>query len=93
VSRLTGAARLPGTYLLLAPLDGMPVPVPALYIAGQRDPVIKLPGMDRHIADMAKFVPQLRRSTMLPGCGHITQEERPAEVNAAMIDFLRGLPG
>jgi pimeloyl-ACP methyl ester carboxylesterase len=48
--------------------------------------------MDRHIADMAKFVPQLRRSTM-PHCGHITQEERPAEVNAAMIDFLRGLPG
>jgi pimeloyl-ACP methyl ester carboxylesterase len=28
---------------------------------------------------------------MLSGCGHITQEERPAEVNAAMIDFLRGL--
>ena len=49
--------------------------------------------MDRHIADMAKFVPQLRCSTMLPGCGHITQEERPAEVNAAMIDFLHGLPG
>jgi len=78
---------------LLAPFDGMPVTVPALYIAGDRDPVIKFPGMDRHIADMAKFVPQLRRSTMLPGCGHITQEERPAEVNAAMIDFLHGLPG
>jgi len=62
---------------LLAPFDGMPVTVPALYIAGDRDPVIKFPGMDRHIADMAKFVPQLRRSTMLPGCGHITQEERP----------------
>ena len=63
------------------------------YIVGDRDPVIKFPGMDRHIADIAKFVPQLRRSTMLPGCGHITQEERPAEVNAAMIDFLHGLPG
>ncbi len=62
---------------LLAPFDGMPVTVPALYIAGDRDPVIKFPGMDRHIADMAKFVPPLRRSTMLPGCGHITQEERP----------------
>jgi pimeloyl-ACP methyl ester carboxylesterase len=68
------------------------VTVPALYIAGDRDPVIKFPGMDRHIADLAKFVPQLRRTIMLPGCGHVTQEERPAEVNAAMIDFLRDLP-
>jgi pimeloyl-ACP methyl ester carboxylesterase len=29
---------------------------------------------------------------MLPGCGHWTQQERPAEVNAALIDFLRSLP-
>jgi pimeloyl-ACP methyl ester carboxylesterase len=29
---------------------------------------------------------------MLPGCGHITQEERPADVNAATIDFIRDLP-
>jgi pimeloyl-ACP methyl ester carboxylesterase len=76
---------------LLAPFDGLPVGAPALYIAGDRDPVIKFPGMDRHIADMAKFVPQLRGTIMLSGCGHITQEERPAEVSAAMIDFLRGL--
>jgi pimeloyl-ACP methyl ester carboxylesterase len=77
---------------LLAPFDGVLVSVPALYIAGDRDPVVKFPGMDRHIADLPKFVPQLRRTIMLPGCGHITQEERPAEVNAAMIDFLQGLP-
>jgi pimeloyl-ACP methyl ester carboxylesterase len=30
---------------------------------------------------------------MLPGCGHWTQQERPAEVNAAIIDFLRSLSG
>jgi pimeloyl-ACP methyl ester carboxylesterase len=48
--------------------------------------------MDRHIADLEKFVPQLRRTIILPGCGHVTQEERAAEVNVAMIDFLRGLP-
>jgi pimeloyl-ACP methyl ester carboxylesterase len=76
---------------LLAPFDGVPVRVPALYIAGDRDPVIKFPGMDRHIADLPKFVPQLRGSIMLPGCGHITQEERPAEVSAAMIEFIRAL--
>jgi pimeloyl-ACP methyl ester carboxylesterase len=76
---------------LLAPFDGLKVTVPALYIAGDRDPVVKFPGMDRHIADLAKFVPQLRRTITLPGCGHITQEERAGEVNAALIDFLRSL--
>ena len=76
---------------LLAPFDGLKVAVPALYIAGDRDPVLKFPGMDRHLADMAKFVPQLRDALMLPGCGHITQEERAGEVSAAMIGFMRGL--
>jgi pimeloyl-ACP methyl ester carboxylesterase len=72
---------------LLAPFDGVP-----LYIAGDRDPVVKFPGMDRHIADLPKFVLELRDPIMLPGCGHITQEERPDEVSAAMIDFVRNLP-
>jgi pimeloyl-ACP methyl ester carboxylesterase len=70
----------------------VPFGVPALYIAGDRDPVVKFPGMDRHIADLPKFVPQLRGLIMLPGCGHITQEERPTDVNTAMVEFIRGLP-
>jgi pimeloyl-ACP methyl ester carboxylesterase len=77
---------------LLAPFAGARVTVPALYIAGDRDPVVRFPGMDQLIPDLASFVPELRRSIMLPGCGHWTQQERAAEVNAAMIDFLRGLP-
>ena len=76
---------------LLAPFDGVPVSVPALYIAGDHDPVVKFPGMDRHIADLPKFASQLGDVIMLPGCGHITQEERPTEVSAAMIDFIRHL--
>jgi len=56
-----------------------------------RAPWVKFPEMDRHIADLPKFVPQLRGPIMLPDCGHTTQEERPAEVNAAIIDFLRQL--
>ena len=76
---------------LLAPFDEVPVAVPALYIAGERDPVVKFPGMDQVIPNLSKFVPQLRGTIMLPGCGHWTQQERPAEVNRAMIDFLRAL--
>ena len=77
---------------LLAPFAGAQVMVPALYIAGDRDPVVSFPGMDRLIPNLANFVPQLRATIMLPGCGHWTQQERAGEVNAAMIDFLRGLP-
>ena len=76
---------------LLAPFAGARVMVPALYIAGDRDLVVAFPGMDKLIPNLANFVPQLRGTIMLPGCGHWTQQERAGEVNAAMIDFLRQL--
>jgi len=76
---------------LLAPFAGARVRKPALYIAGDRDPVVSFPGMDQLIPNLASLVPQLRATIMLPGCGHWTQQERAAEVNTAMIDFLRAL--
>ena len=76
---------------LLAPFSGAVVPVPALYVAGDRDLVVAFPGMDKLIEGLKSFVPQLRRTIMLPGCGHWTQQERAAEVNAAMVEFLRAL--
>ncbi|MGD9884561.1 MAG: alpha/beta fold hydrolase [Reyranella sp.] len=78
---------------LLAPFAGAPVTVPALYVAGDRDIVVAFPGMDQLLANLNRFVPGLRNTVMLPGCGHWTQQERPAEVNAAILDFLRTLPG
>jgi pimeloyl-ACP methyl ester carboxylesterase len=74
---------------LLAPFAGAQVTIPALYLAGDRDLVVAFPGADQLIANLSKFVPQLRRTIMLPGCGHWTQQERAGEVNGAMIDFLR----
>jgi pimeloyl-ACP methyl ester carboxylesterase len=76
---------------LLAPFAGSRVDVPALYIAGDRDLVVAFPGMEQIIANLTYFVPQLRGSLMLPGCGHWTQQERPLEVNNAMIAFLQQL--
>jgi pimeloyl-ACP methyl ester carboxylesterase len=76
---------------LTAPYAGAAVTVPALYMAGELDLVVAFPRMKEVIADLARFVPQLRATIMLPGCGHWTQQERPAEVNKAMIDFLRSL--
>jgi pimeloyl-ACP methyl ester carboxylesterase len=78
---------------LMAPFADLKVVVPALYIAGDHDMVVAIPGMDQHLANMKNFVPALREIQMLPGCGHWTQQERPGEVNAAIIEFLRSLPG
>jgi pimeloyl-ACP methyl ester carboxylesterase len=77
---------------LLAPFAGLQVTVPALYMIGDRDLVMYFKGMDQLLPNLAKFVPQLRETIVLPGCGHWTQQERPAEVNAAMIGFLKALP-
>ena len=76
---------------LLAPYAGAVVTVPALYVAGDRDLVVTFRGMDQLITNLSKFVPSLRRTLMLPGCGHWTQQERPREVNAAMVEFLKSL--
>jgi pimeloyl-ACP methyl ester carboxylesterase len=77
---------------LMAPFAGLKVTVPALYVAGDRDLVVGFPGAAKLIANLKAFVPQLRETVMLPGCGHWTQQERPAEVDAALLQFLRGLP-
>ena len=76
---------------LLAPFAKAKVTVPALYVAGDRDLVVAFRGMDKVIANLSDYVPHLRGTIMLPGCGHWTQQERVSEVNAAMIDFLRHL--
>jgi pimeloyl-ACP methyl ester carboxylesterase len=36
-------------------------------------------------------VTDLRGYHLLEGCGHWTQQERPAEVNALLLAWLRGL--
>jgi pimeloyl-ACP methyl ester carboxylesterase len=78
---------------LLAPWSGAKVTIPALFMAGDRDLVMKFKGMDNLVPALKTFIPDLRQTIMLPGCGHWTQQERAAEVNAAMIEFLKALPG
>lgn len=76
---------------LLAPFAGAPILVPALYVVGDRDLVMAFRGMSELLPNLSKLVPQLRRTIILPGCGHWTQQERPQEVNTAMIEFLQRL--
>jgi pimeloyl-ACP methyl ester carboxylesterase len=76
---------------LLAPVSGARVTVPALYIAGDCDLVLAFRGMDQIIANLPMFVPELRGTLLLPGCGHWTQQERVQEVNQAVLNFARRL--
>ncbi|MFC5723997.1 alpha/beta fold hydrolase [Streptomyces gamaensis] len=73
---------------LLAVFQGRRIDVPALYVAGDRDMVVSFRGMDQLLPALGTVLPKLHRSVMLPGCGHWTQQERPDEVNAALLEFL-----
>jgi pimeloyl-ACP methyl ester carboxylesterase len=76
---------------LMAPWSGAKVTVPAIYMAGEQDLVVKFPGADQLIANLKQFVPKLQQTIMLPDCGHWTQQEKPDEVNSALITFLNEL--
>ncbi|GAA1936039.1 alpha/beta fold hydrolase [Kitasatospora viridis] len=76
---------------LLAAFNGLGITVPALYVIGDRDMVTTLRGVRRLREQLPAVAPRLHRSITLPGCGHWTQQERPAEVNEALLDFLAHL--
>jgi pimeloyl-ACP methyl ester carboxylesterase len=77
------------TWELVGFLEGATVRQPALFITGDKDPVIEM--YADWYKNVAKLLPNLRVNVTLPGVGHWTQQERPAEVSGLMIDFLKGL--
>lgn len=76
---------------LLAAWNDSVIHQPALFIAGSEDHVIKGPTGKEPLPDMKTTVPNLRRQLIIEGAGHYIQQERPKEVNEALIDFLRGV--
>jgi pimeloyl-ACP methyl ester carboxylesterase len=69
-------------------LDGAKILQPTLFIAGDRDPVIDF--LRSAYDSLAVNIPNLKNNVLLPGVGHWTQQEKPAEVNRLLIEFLRG---
>ena len=65
--------------------------MPAAYVVGDRDLVYHFPGGKELINNLVRFVPDLKHSVVLEGCGHWTQQERAVEVNALLLDFLGSL--
>jgi pimeloyl-ACP methyl ester carboxylesterase len=73
---------------LQAAFDGLPVHVPALYMVGERDTGLAMPGMKEIIAGMAAVVPDLRGSHVIPEAGHWLQQEAAKDVNKSLTGFL-----
>jgi pimeloyl-ACP methyl ester carboxylesterase len=72
-------------------LAGVKVAHPALFIAGQDDPVIRGETAQSLTTMMKATNTDLRGVTVIPNAGHWIQQERPAEVNKMVLDFLAGL--
>lgn len=81
-------------WAFLQPYKDRKIEQPALFIAGDRDGAYTAFGMAADpLATLRANVPNLEGAHILPGCGHWTQQERPAEVNAALVPWLQSLKG
>lgn len=64
---------------------------PSLFIAGERDPVLKMFGPVDMVGLMRANAADLRGVHLLPGVGHWTQQEAPEAVSALLLEWLSGL--
>ena len=72
---------------ILADPPAATITAPALFIAGTDDPVGGFMRRDR----TAEVVTGPYREVMIDGAGHWLQQERPDQVNEAILDFLSGV--
>jgi pimeloyl-ACP methyl ester carboxylesterase len=75
---------------LTAPWQGAQIHQPSLFLAGSRDSVITGLIGSKRVTELEKVLPNLRQKLIIDGAGHWVQQERPDEVNAALIPFLKG---
>jgi pimeloyl-ACP methyl ester carboxylesterase len=73
------------------PWRGQPIRQPSLFIAGSRDGVLRFPAAQSQLDNFPKTLPGLHGSHIIDGAGHWVQQERAAEVNRLLIEFLKGL--
>ncbi len=71
----------------LAAWEGRPVTQPSLFLAGAQDASVGwlAPAIEAH----ATTLPGLVASRLVEGAGHWVHQERPDEVNAALLELLR----
>jgi pimeloyl-ACP methyl ester carboxylesterase len=78
-------------WALLAPWHRTPIRSPSLFIAGTRDLTIRNPAGQSTLSRLRDSLPGLRGLHLMEGAGHWIQQERPREVNEALLTFLDGL--
>ncbi|MFF4818442.1 alpha/beta fold hydrolase [Kitasatospora sp. NPDC001309] len=74
----------------LAPYRGAPIEQPSLFIGGALD--ASTTWLADAIAAFPTTLPGLAAAHLLDGCGHWIQQERPAEVNRLLTEWLDALP-
>ncbi|BBZ26145.1 epoxide hydrolase [Mycolicibacterium madagascariense] len=74
---------------VLAPFVGAVIEQPSLYLAGEYDLVAG--NTEEALAGMRATLPNLHALQVFSGAGHWLQQERPTEVNEALLDFLATL--
>jgi pimeloyl-ACP methyl ester carboxylesterase len=79
-------------WALMAPFGDARIRQPALFIAGERDPTLRIGGRRDRLAAMNDAVPGLRGKILIPGAGHWVQQEAAERVNTALLEFLASLP-
>jgi len=76
---------------LLAPWYGATISPPALYMVGDRDTVLGFLPVPDSLAALREFAPRARDLIRVKDCGHWTQQEQPAVVSSALVDFAKSL--
>lgn len=74
-----------------AAFGDLPIRVPALFVAGDKDPVLHFPGADLVLGAMKTSIPTLRGTHMLANAGHWAEMENPEEFNRVVLEFIRSL--
>jgi pimeloyl-ACP methyl ester carboxylesterase len=70
-------------------LAGAKIEAPSLFIGGALDPVLRMVPPERQDG----WLTDHRGNVLVPDAGHWVQQEKPAEVNAALLEFLAGIGG
>jgi pimeloyl-ACP methyl ester carboxylesterase len=58
-------------------------------MAGTQDAVIRGVIGERALAEIERMLPNIKGKVLIEGAGHWVQQERPVEVNAAIVEFLK----
>jgi pimeloyl-ACP methyl ester carboxylesterase len=73
----------------LVPYEGKPIEMPSLFIGGDRD--VGTIWSQEAIARAEEHCTDLRGKIIIPNCGHWIPQEKPKELNGALLTFLAGL--